>query len=135
MRSAAWNIGSKIFTFLFSSCPHELKCNNYNWVVVLQRSKQNCSKMSAARAARLFVPTRPIKFVICGVVTAILGVRAVAQSLISFFSLNTNDSSYVLINILKTLCRLQRKNQLFKAIKTNKALNYLSFRRKLRGRS
>ena len=47
---------------------HNLKFH----VVVLQRTARNCTEVRAARAARLFVLTPPIKFLICGVVVAVL---------------------------------------------------------------
>ena len=47
---------------------HNLKFH----VVVLQRTAQNCTEVRAARAARLFVLAPPIKFLICGVVVAVL---------------------------------------------------------------
>ena len=40
-------------------------------VVVLQRTTHKCSKVRAARAARLFLLTRPIKLFTSGVVAAI----------------------------------------------------------------
>ena len=61
---------------------------SYNWtgvrtvelntVVVLQRTARTCSLKRAARAARLFFLTRPIKFFICGVVVAVAVVDAKA---------------------------------------------------------
>ena len=42
-------------------------------VVGLQRTASNCFKVHAARAARLFSLTRPIKFLICGEVDAVDG--------------------------------------------------------------
>ena len=40
-------------------------------VVVLQRKARNCSCVRAARAARLFFLTPPIKFLIYGAVVAV----------------------------------------------------------------
>ena len=37
-------------------------------VVVLQETARNCSKVRAARAARLYFTIQPIKFLICDVV-------------------------------------------------------------------
>ena len=39
-------------------------------VVVLQRTARTCSQERAARAARLFFHTRPIKFLVYGIVVA-----------------------------------------------------------------
>ena len=39
--------------------------------VVLQSTARTCSKVLVARAARLFFLTRPIKFLICGVVVTV----------------------------------------------------------------
>ena len=46
-------------------------CGNLDHVVVFQRTASNCFKERAARAARLFFLTRPIKFLICGVVDTV----------------------------------------------------------------
>ena len=40
-------------------------------VVVLQRTARNCSKVRAARAARLRFVMQPMKVLICGVVVAV----------------------------------------------------------------
>ena len=42
-------------------------CGNLVHLVVLHRTASNCFKVRAARAARLFFLTRPIKLLICGV--------------------------------------------------------------------
>ena len=61
---------------------------------------------SAACAARLFVLTRPIEFLICDVFTAVPAVEAVAHFYQFFFCFRL---SYALINILKNVYRPQRK--------------------------
>ena len=50
-----------------------LKCGN------LQKTPQNCLEVPATRAGRLFVLTRPIKFLIFGVIIAAPVVDAVAH--------------------------------------------------------
>ena len=50
----------------------------YFHVVVSQRTARTCSYVRAARAARLFFLTRPIKFLIFGVVVAVAVVDAKA---------------------------------------------------------
>ena len=47
-------------------------------VVVLQHTARTCSKLRAARAARLFFLIRPIKFLVCVVVAAVAGFNAQA---------------------------------------------------------
>ena len=62
----------------FLLCVHVV-VKTLNWkfhVVVWLTTSKNCSKVRAARAARLFFPTRPIKFLIYGLVVTVSVVGA-----------------------------------------------------------
>ena len=62
----------------FLLCVHVV-VKTLNWkfhVVVWLTTSKNCSKVRAARAARLFFPTRPIKFLIYGHVVTVSVVDA-----------------------------------------------------------
>ena len=58
----------------------------YFHVVVLQRTARNFSKVRAARAACLVFLTRPIKFLICGVVDVVDVINAKAASWLPTFA-------------------------------------------------
>ena len=50
-----------------------------------QRTEQTCSEVSIARAARLFVLTQSIKYLVCGVFTVVPAVEAVGHFYYLFF--------------------------------------------------
>ena len=65
----------KDLLFVCSNFRENRKCGNF--------TRQNFSKVRAARAARLCFIIRPMKFLICGVVNAIVVVDAEALKLVT----------------------------------------------------
>ena len=57
--------------------------------ITMQRKTQDCSKVRAARAARLFFFTRLIKFLICGVVVPVSVAVAKNTSFHDFLDIDT----------------------------------------------
>ena len=75
---------------MLSSCHYNLKRGNFKLFFSKGRSQQNCSEVSAARAARLLVLTQPIQFLICGAFTVVPAVEAVAH-FYHFFCFSSNE--------------------------------------------